>query len=178
MRQCLFCIDYRKVFKQERGRAPAPGSSLARFASWGFIILNGLLFEKGESEAHYPSVKFWLNADCPPGCAKRPRRLGGARGGGRLCARRTAAPLTFEPGSPEEARPRTRVRGSARPSRDCGAGRRAAAEAHLCPAALRLLFAQTLASGREEEGKGEKGLNPARGDQKSAGTAAGGVWGG
>lgn len=55
-----------------------------------------------------------------------------------------------------------------------GEGRGAAAEAHLCPAALRLLFAQPLASEREEEGKGEKGLNPARGDQKSAGTTAGG----
>lgn len=75
-------------------------------------------------------------------------------------------------------------RGSA--AADCGAGlcpaeppggiagRGAAREAHPCPGALRLLFAQPLAAGREE--RGEKGLNPARGDQQSAGSA--GVVGG
>lgn len=55
---------------------------------------------------------------------------------------------------------------------DCGA--RSGARPHPCPAALRLLFAQPLAAGREE--RGEKGLNPARGDQQSAGSA--GVVGG
>lgn len=44
---------------------------------------------------------------------------------------------------------------------------------HLYLAALRLLFGQPLASGRKEGGKGEKGLNPARGDQKIAETTAG-----
>lgn len=151
LRQCLFCTDYCKVFFfNKSGDAHQPLE-----ASWGFIILNGLSFQKGDSQAHYPSVKFWLSAACPPGCAEAPPGPGGL-GEGPLCARRLRGVL----------RRRKRGRGfwcGAVPGRaargDCGArsGTRGASLPCGSPAAVRST------SGRGEGGEGGERVKPSKG---------------